>query len=137
MPLQPQGGGIAGLFERLRRPQFPPMGGFGGFGGGRFGPPPFYPGMRGGFFGGLFGGGSDKKSEDEPEWSKQTPLYPRLSTAPSKTKTVAFSYDKDILCKIEYDDDQSLPEGTFYFQHCQCYDIIYWCFTLYVSLENE
>merc|ERR1711918_325415 len=47
-----------------------------------------------------------------PEWSKQTPLYPRLSSIPSKTKTVAFSYDKDILCKIEYDDDQSLPEGT-------------------------
>lgn len=52
MPMQPRGG-IAGLFQRLRRPQFPPMGGFGGFGGGRFGPPPFYPGMRGGFFGGF------------------------------------------------------------------------------------
>merc|ERR1711998_691245 len=66
----------------------------------------------GGFFGGLFGGGADKKSEDAPEWSKQTPLYPRLSSIPSKTKTVAFNYDKDILCKIEYDDDQPLPEGT-------------------------
>ncbi len=52
LPYQPRGG-IAGLFQRLRRPQFPPMGGFGGFGGGRFGPPPFYPGMRGGFFGGF------------------------------------------------------------------------------------
>ncbi len=55
MPMQPRGG-IAGLFERLRRPQFPPMGGFGG---GRFGPPPFFPGMRGGFpgrGGGFFGG---------------------------------------------------------------------------------
>ena len=52
MPMQPRGG-IAALFERLRRPQFPPIGGFGGFGGGRFGPPPFYPGMRGGFFGGF------------------------------------------------------------------------------------
>ena len=69
----------------------------------------------GGFFGGLFGGGADKKSEDAPEWSKQTPLYPRLSSIPSKTKTVAFNYDKDILCKIEYDDDQPLPEGTFIF----------------------
>ena len=58
MPMQPRGG-IAGLFERLRRPQFPPMGGFGGFGGGRFGPPPFNPRMRGGFpgmGGGFFGG---------------------------------------------------------------------------------
>ena len=55
MPMQPRGG-IAGLFERLRRPQFPPMGGFGG---GRFGPPPFNPRMRGGFpgmGGGFFGG---------------------------------------------------------------------------------
>merc|ERR1712146_858108 len=56
--------------------------------------------------------GADKKSEDAPEWSKQTPLYPRLSSIPSKTKTVAFNYDKDILCKIEYDDDQPLPKGT-------------------------
>ena len=58
MPMQPRGG-IAGLFERLRRPQFPPVGGFGGFGGGRFGPPPFNPRMRGGFpgmGGGFFGG---------------------------------------------------------------------------------
>jgi hypothetical protein len=55
MPMQPRGG-IAGLFERLRRPQLPPMGGFGG---GRFGPPPFNPMMRGGFLGmggGFFGG---------------------------------------------------------------------------------
>jgi len=59
MPLQPQGGGIGGLFSRLRRPMTPPMGGFGGFGGGGFGPPPFDPRMRGGFpgmGGGFFGG---------------------------------------------------------------------------------
>merc|ERR1711916_358892 len=60
------------------------------------------------------GGGADKKSEDAPEWSKQTPLYPRLSSVPSKVKTVAFNYDKDILCKIEYDEDADtpLPIGT-------------------------
>ena len=59
MPLQPQGGGIGGLFSRLRRPMTPPMGGFGGFGGGGFGPPPFDPRMRGGspgMGGGFFGG---------------------------------------------------------------------------------
>ena len=59
MPLQPQGGGIGGLFSRLRRPITPLMGGFGGFGGGGFGPPPFDPRMRGGFpgmGGGFFGG---------------------------------------------------------------------------------
>merc|ERR1711988_469371 len=67
----------------------------------------------GGFFGGLFGGGGDKKADGPPEWIKQTSLYPRLSAVPSKAKTVAFNYDKDILCKIEYDDDaeKSLPQG--------------------------
>merc|ERR1712054_232231 len=67
----------------------------------------------GGFFGGLFGGGGgDKKADGPPEWIKQTSLYPRLSAVPSKAKTVAFNYDKDILCKIEYDEDSKLPEGT-------------------------
>lgn len=71
------------------------------------------PAKSGGFFGGLFGsGGSDKKSEDASEWSKHTSLYPRLSAVPSKAKTVAFNYDQDILCKIEYDEDPLLPQGT-------------------------
>ena len=56
-------------------------------------------------------GKDDKKSEGGEEWSKQTAIYPRLSAVPSKAKTVAFNYDKDILCKIEYDEDSKLPEG--------------------------
>ena len=44
--------------------------------------------------------------------TKQASLYPRKSPVPSKAKTVAFNYDKDILCKIEYDDDVPLPTGT-------------------------
>merc|ERR1711871_644258 len=70
------------------------------------------PSKSEGFFGGLFGGKDDKKSEGGEEWSKQTAIYPRLSAVPSKAKTVAFNYDKDILCKIEYDEDSKLPEGT-------------------------
>ncbi len=52
MPMQPLVG-IGGLFGGLRRPMFPPLGGFGGFGGGRFSLPPFNPIMQGGFFGGF------------------------------------------------------------------------------------
>ena len=86
-----------------------------------------------GFFSSLFGSG--KKDEGEEAWydictpknfyknvllqlffclsrTKQASLYPRLSPVPAKTKTVAFTYDKDILCKIEYDDDIPLPAGT-------------------------
>jgi len=57
MPMQPLVG-IGGLFGGLRRPMFPPLGGFGGFGGGRFMPPPFNPMMQGGssMGGGFFGG---------------------------------------------------------------------------------
>lgn len=70
------------------------------------------PSKSGGFFGGLFGGGNEKKTEGEVEWSKQTAIYPRFSAVPSKAKTVAFNFDKDILCKIEYDEESHLPEGS-------------------------
>ena len=45
------------------------------------------------------------------EWNKFTKLYPAKSALNSKLKTVAFQYDKDILCQVEYD-DANLPEGT-------------------------
>lgn len=48
----------------------------------------------------------------ETAWNKYTTLYPFKSLVPSKVKTVAFQYDKDILCSIEYDDVVALPEGT-------------------------
>lgn len=48
-------------------------------------------------------------------WSKNTSLYPIKSPMNGKLKTVAFQYDKDILCQIEYDDSSErspLPAGT-------------------------
>merc|ERR1711871_660008 len=67
-----------------------------------------------GFFGSLFGSSDKKKESSGEEWTKMTPLYPRKSNVPSKVKTVAFNYDKDILCRIEYDQDADtpLPIGT-------------------------
>ena len=44
-------------------------------------------------------------------WAKQTTLYPRKSQIPSKPKTVAFNYDKDILFKIEYDEESVAETG--------------------------
>jgi hypoxia up-regulated 1 len=79
-----------------------------------------------GKIGGLFGS-SEKKSEestadttaegdavDTGKWEKSANLFPRKSIVPSKTKTVAFHHDQDILCKIEYDSNTHpiLPEGT-------------------------
>eukprot|EP00602_Paraphysomonas_sp_CaronLab_P000254 CAMPEP_0185031700 /NCGR_PEP_ID=MMETSP1103-20130426/19316_1 /TAXON_ID=36769 /ORGANISM="Paraphysomonas bandaiensis, Strain Caron Lab Isolate" /LENGTH=910 /DNA_ID=CAMNT_0027567315 /DNA_START=111 /DNA_END=2843 /DNA_ORIENTATION=- len=69
----------------------------------------------GGVFGWLVGktNTADNAANDEA-WAKHTALYPAGSAVPSKTKTVAFHHDQDILCKVEYDRDDSnpLPEGT-------------------------
>lgn len=71
----------------------------------------------GGLFGGLFGSGKSeaaKEGEQESVWTKFTSLYPAGSQMPSKSKTVAFTYDQDIDCRIEYDAGQEgvLPAGT-------------------------
>jgi len=53
--------------------------------------------------------------ENENKWHKYTNLFQSKSAMPSKQKTVAFHYDQDILCKVEYDDisfANSVPEGT-------------------------
>lgn len=67
-----------------------------------------------GFFDSMLGllGRKDKGGDKEEVWEKFTSLYPRKSSVPSKSKTVAFQYSDDILCKLEYDDDVKLPEGT-------------------------
>jgi hypoxia up-regulated 1 len=69
-----------------------------------------------GFFSSVFskltGGEKNKEGSDEEAWKKHISLYPIKSPVPAKSKTLAFNYDKDILCRIEYDDDISLPEGT-------------------------
>lgn len=67
-----------------------------------------------GFFDSMLGllGRKDKGTDKEEVWEKFTSLYPRKSSVPSKSKTVAFQYSDDILCKLEYDDDVKLPEGT-------------------------
>lgn len=52
---------------------------------------------------------SEEKKEDEvpvEKWSKHTALFPRRSPVPSKVKTVTFTHDKDITCRLEYDVDE-------------------------------
>lgn len=72
----------------------------------------------GGLFGGMFGSKTDSKHNNAPDaekWSKFTSLYPKKSAVPSKMKTVAFNYDKDILCRLEYESSDAsdvLPTGT-------------------------
>ena len=56
--------------------------------------------------------GGDKEKGATDGWHRQASLYPRKSLVPSKAKTVAFQYDKDILCRLEYDDEIPLPAGT-------------------------
>jgi hypoxia up-regulated 1 len=75
----------------------------------------------GGLFSGLFGS-SDKKEaaaadtdNDKKDWEKHTVLFPAKTLFPTKNKLIAFPYDKDIHCKIEYHDGSlgpSLPAGT-------------------------
>ena len=52
--------------------------------------------------GGLFGlfSKDDKKPTTDEIWSKKTLLYPSKYPLPGKTKTLAFQYDQDILCKV-------------------------------------
>lgn len=88
----------------------------------------------GGLFSGIFGGGNSATKKNNPtlseeksssavateskasdsSWSKFTTLFPVKSAVPSKTKTVAFHYDQDIQCRIEYSDSDTsvLPPGT-------------------------
>eukprot|EP00604_Paraphysomonas_vestita_P001760 CAMPEP_0174823626 /NCGR_PEP_ID=MMETSP1107-20130205/26314_1 /TAXON_ID=36770 /ORGANISM="Paraphysomonas vestita, Strain GFlagA" /LENGTH=721 /DNA_ID=CAMNT_0016047011 /DNA_START=407 /DNA_END=2572 /DNA_ORIENTATION=- len=77
---------------------------------------------NGGLFNWLLGNSNNNnnkpkstESNDEVElWSKHTPLFPPSSPIPSKTKTVAFHHDKNILCRVEYDQNESiwsLPTG--------------------------
>mmetsp|Transcript_28468 Transcript_28468/g.48847 ORF Transcript_28468/g.48847 Transcript_28468/m.48847 type:complete len:933 (-) Transcript_28468:116-2914(-) len=74
--------------------------------------------VSGGLFSGLFGSSKPAtpavEGTEETVWSKFTSLYPTGSAVPSKTKTVAFTYDQDISCRIEYDAEQkyALPVGT-------------------------
>ena len=53
------------------------------------------------------------KTEDDEEWLKYTVVYPEKSPVPSKMKTLAFNYDKDILCRIQYENVEALPQGTY------------------------
>lgn len=49
-------------------------------------------------------------------WTKRATLFPRKSPIPSKVKTVTFSHDHDIVCRLEYEVDgvteNLLPAGT-------------------------
>eukprot|EP00599_Poterioochromonas_sp_BG-1_P004886 CAMPEP_0173141230 /NCGR_PEP_ID=MMETSP1105-20130129/5369_1 /TAXON_ID=2985 /ORGANISM="Ochromonas sp., Strain BG-1" /LENGTH=913 /DNA_ID=CAMNT_0014054391 /DNA_START=66 /DNA_END=2807 /DNA_ORIENTATION=+ len=70
----------------------------------------------GGLLSSFFKSSEEKKpettAEEEEKWEKHTVLFPAKSTFPSKNKLIAFNYDQDILCKIEYEDQPLLPAGT-------------------------
>lgn len=71
---------------------------------------------NGGLFSWLLGSSKKEPTEnsDVESWSKHTPLFPGGSHIPSKTKTVAFHHDQNILCRLEYENDPNwpLPAGT-------------------------
>ena len=61
--------------------------------------------------GGIFGLFNGKKDDDtKSDWEKQTSVFSVKSPVPSKTKTLAFNHDSDILCRIEYEtQDKDVP----------------------------
>merc|ERR1719296_583560 len=78
---------------------------------------------EGGILGSLFG---VKKSEDgegeeakeetteeveEEEWSKNAVLFTSFGKIGIK-KSIAFTHDKEVLCSLDYTDNDVLPEGT-------------------------
>ena len=70
-----------------------------------------------GGLGGLFGVGKKKKDNveeldnAESAWSKHATLFKANSKVGLK-KTIAFTHGRDVLCLIDYADDDSLPKGT-------------------------
>jgi hypoxia up-regulated 1 len=57
--------------------------------------------------------GTTVEGEAIPEvWSKSVELFPRKSVIPSKTKTLTFPYDKDILCRVMLTENEHLPRDT-------------------------
>jgi len=54
----------------------------------------------------------DKKKDDEDAWSKHATIFKANGKVGVK-KTIAFSYDHDIACAVDYDDDSEfIPAGT-------------------------
>lgn len=73
----------------------------------------------GGFLSGLFGskdGAKAAANEGEAAataWEKHTLLFPAKTSFPTKNKLIAFPYDQDVVCKIEYEQgSRPLPQGT-------------------------
>merc|ERR1711871_1278808 len=59
---------------------------------------------------GVFGLFNGKKDDSKDYWEKQTSVFPAKSPIPSKTKTLAFNHDNDILCRIEYENEDNLTD---------------------------
>merc|ERR1711871_837047 len=59
---------------------------------------------------GVFGLFNGKKDDSKDYWEKQTSVFPAKSLVPSKTKTLAFNHDNDILCRIEYENEDNLTD---------------------------
>ncbi|CAB9528712.1 Hypoxia up-regulated protein 1 (Fragment) [Seminavis robusta] len=61
---------------------------------------------------GLFGGGGKKKKDDGEEvWGKNATILKAFGKLGVK-KTIAFTHDKDIHCALDYEEAETLPEGT-------------------------
>ena len=57
--------------------------------------------------------GDEAKPAAADVWSKSVDVFPRKTTTPSKTKILTFPYDKDILCRVSYSEENPfLPAGT-------------------------
>jgi hypoxia up-regulated 1 len=55
---------------------------------------------------------STSTSSAHHPWHKHTVLFHAKSTFPTKNKLIAFNYDKDLLCRIQYEHKDQLPEGS-------------------------
>lgn len=62
---------------------------------------------------GLFGMRNRKEEEDQDEekWSKHATIFKSNGKVGVK-KTIAFTHDRDVVCAIDYEENDSLPEGT-------------------------
>lgn len=54
---------------------------------------------------------SSNDSSDDEQWSKQATIFKSGGKLGVK-KTIAFTHDKDVHCALDYDENETLPQGT-------------------------
>lgn len=68
--------------------------------------------QEGGILGGLFGKDAKKEGGDEEEkWSKSATVFKEFGKVGVK-KTIAFTHDQEVNCRIDYIESEYLPKGT-------------------------